>query len=143
MYGSDQDGGQSWVETPSFHSFYVSGDGSKLIIKGDINISDNFGGGGVRDGAQLTVTGTITGGNINSEDNSIVNAPSCDNVIRDDSSTCNAGPQSVDVDIGDLSQNSQILFGTYVCGSSSLLFAQVSCYSIAFVMASITAMLIS
>merc|ERR1712194_376621 len=64
-------------------------------------------------GAQLTVTGTITGTIFTSE-NSTVNAPSCDNVVSDgDNSTCNAGPQTVDVD---LSQNSiRILNGTRNC----------------------------
>jgi hypothetical protein len=139
-------GGQSWVETPSIPSVIVLGDGSELNIKGDVDVTSNWFNGNeekVEDGAQLTVTGTIKG-IVNNKNNSTVNAPSCDNVTSTTGSTCNAGPQSVDFDVGNLSQNSQILFGTYICSSSSLLFAQGGYYSIAFVMlAAVTAMLIS
>jgi len=77
-------------------------DDSELFIKGDFD--GGCYGGAVSDGAQLTVTGTITGGPFNSYDDSTVNIPSCDNVISRDNSTCNAGLQSVnfDVDVGDL-----------------------------------------
>jgi len=140
-------GGQSLVETPSITSIVVSGDGSELNIKGDVDVPGfSFVNGDeetVEDGAQLTVTGTIKG-IVNNKNNSTVNAPSCDNVTSTTGSTCNAGPQSVDFDVGNSSQNSQILFGTYICSSSSLLFAQGGYYSIAFVMlAAVTAMLIS
>jgi len=125
-------GGQTWVETPSFNSFFsVFNDGSKLNIKGDVNISTvGWQGvnGRVSDGAQLTVTGTITG-NIKMDKKSTVNAPSCDNVreiscdhkITCDGSICNAGPQSVEFDVGisGLSKNSQTLNGTYTCGEDS------------------------
>jgi len=125
-----QYGGQTWVETPSLNSFYVSNDGSELNIKGDVDVSNTVGGvnGEVRDGAQLTVTGTITG-NIKMDKKSTVNAPSCDNVreiscdhkITCDGSICNAGPQSVEFDVGisGLSKNSQTLNGTYTCGEDS------------------------
>jgi len=118
-------GGQTWVEIPSINSISVMDNGSELNIKGDID--DRYISNEVSDGAQLTVTGTITG-TVDSLSNSTVNAPSCDNVTSSDGSTCNAGPQSVDVDIGDLSQKSQILTGTYTCGgevSSSVMFAVV------------------
>ena len=147
-------GSQSWVETPFFHGFRVAGtlngkatgyNGSQLNIKGDVNVSCYacsyyF----VDDGAQLTVTGTITG-TILIGDNSTVNAPSCDNVefyyhnslcnawgnACTCNSTCNAGPQSVDVDVGDLPQNNQILYGMYTCGGSFYAsFAQGYCTAI-------------
>jgi len=105
-------GGRSYVETPSYNNIWVDGVDSELNIKGDINVSTtNFT--RVSEGAQLTVTGTITG-TIYASENSTVNAPSCDNVISDgDNSTCNAGPQTVDVD---LPQNSiQTLNGTRSC----------------------------
>jgi len=110
-------GGQTWVETPSFNGFAVRDTGSQLNIKGDLDVSTRGGEirGGLSDGAQLTLTGTITG-TIQNEDNSTVNAPSCDNVISSDGSTCNAGPQSVDVDVGDISQKSQILTGINTFG---------------------------
>jgi len=118
-------GGQTWVETPSIASIALFGDGSELNIKGDADVIS------VSDGAQLTVTGTITG-TIFSYDDSIVNAPSCDNVTSSDGSICNAGPQSVDVyfdvDVGNLSQNSQILYGTHTCGGEGSSFSYVSLY---------------
>jgi len=107
-------GGRSYVETPSYNKIQVQSVDSELNIKGDINVSTtNFS--TVSEGAQLTVTGTITG-TIYTSENSTVNAPSCDNVISDgDNSTCNAGPQTVDVDV-DLSQNSiRTLNGTRSC----------------------------
>jgi len=127
-------GGKSWVETPSYNGHIgVKDNGSQLTINGDVDASNyhyldnyelaikgdvdksDFSEESVSDGAQLTVTGTITG-TINSVDDSIVNAPSCDNVISSDNSTCNAGPQNVDIDFGDLSQNKQIRYGTITCG---------------------------
>jgi len=105
-------GGRSYVETPSYNKIQVQSVDSELNIKGDINVSTtNFT--TVCEGAQLTVTGTITG-TIYTSENSTVNAPSCDNVISDgDNSTCNAGPQTVDID---LSQNSiRTLNGTRSC----------------------------
>ena len=111
-------GGQSWVKTPSFHSFNIDNNGSQLNIKGDLGVGP-YGRRSVQHGAQLTVTGTITGLIIENKDNSTVNAPSCDNIDNGEASTCNAGPQNVDVDVGDLSQKSQILTGTYKCGEDS------------------------
>ncbi|OEU12777.1 hypothetical protein FRACYDRAFT_270477 [Fragilariopsis cylindrus CCMP1102] len=117
-------GSQSWVETPFFHGFRVAGtlngkatgyNGSQLNIKGNVSNNEYY---FVDDNAQLTVTGTITG-TIKMGDNSTVNAPSCDNVaLNCNDCTCNAGPQSVDVDVGDVSQNNQILYGMYTCGGS-------------------------
>ena len=125
-YGRVTSGGQSWIETPSLNCMacYMTVEGKsapELHIKGDVDACVNFNlirSGHLRNGAQLTVTGTISG-KIHSNENSTVNAPSCDNVISTYGSTCNAGPQSVDVDVGDLSQNSQILTGTYKCGEDS------------------------
>eukprot|EP00751_Fragilariopsis_kerguelensis_P032700 CAMPEP_0170976156 /NCGR_PEP_ID=MMETSP0735-20130129/48533_1 /TAXON_ID=186038 /ORGANISM="Fragilariopsis kerguelensis, Strain L26-C5" /LENGTH=294 /DNA_ID=CAMNT_0011398017 /DNA_START=43 /DNA_END=925 /DNA_ORIENTATION=+ len=109
-YSVIQGGGKSWVETPSYNGINVRGIDSDLQIKGDGDVS-SYGGGSVSDGAQLTITGTITG-TINTTNDSIVKAPSCDNVNSTGGGTCNAGPQNVDVNVGDLSQNSQILNGT-------------------------------
>ena len=138
-------GGQSWIETPSYNDIYVEDSGSELYIKGDVDVSSNNREGGfkVSDDAQLTVTGTIKG-NIDIYDNSIVNAPSCDNVISSGNSTCNAGPQSVDVDVDvdDLSQNNQIPYVLWydrdrcvveVSSSYASLYAQQGSYSIVFV----------
>ena len=105
-----------------------------IIEKGGFKVSDD---------AQLTVTGTIKG-NIDIYDNSIVNAPSCDNIISSGNSTCNAGPQSVDVDVDvdDLSQNNQIPYVLWydrdrcvveVSSSYASLYAQQGSYSIVFV----------
>jgi len=110
-------GGQSWVETPLVTVITVKNDGSKLKILGDVDVSYSYGG-KVRNGAQLTITGTIKG-NIDSEDNSVVNAQNCDNVISDDSSTCNAVPQIGQVDIGYYTPRSQILTGTHTCGGDN------------------------
>jgi len=112
-WGNIYNGGQSWVETPSYNDISVRDD-SKLSIKGDVDVRNSILGAEVSDDSQLTVTGTITG-NIVCDDDSIVNAPSCDNIDSSDDSTCNAGPQNVDVDVNDLSQNSQILNGTCRC----------------------------
>ena len=110
--GSVNRGGQSWVKTPSYNDIYVWDD-AKLSIIGDVDVRNKFLS-SVSDDSQLTVTGTITG-TIICDDDSIVNAPSCDNIDSSDDSTCNAGPQNVDVDVNDLSQNSQILNGTCRC----------------------------
>jgi len=111
--GYVSDGGQSWVQTPSFNGIFLADDGSQLNIKGDVDVSSYNG--FVGDGSQLTVTGTITG-SIDSFGNSTVNTPSCDNVISSDISTCTVGPQSVDVDVGDLLQNSQTTLGDDTAG---------------------------
>ncbi|OEU07002.1 hypothetical protein FRACYDRAFT_252635 [Fragilariopsis cylindrus CCMP1102] len=113
--------GQSWIETPSITYFILfGGGGSELYIKGDVDDSsyDLV----VNGDEQLTVTGKISG-TINSYDDSVVNAPSCDNVtIHNNTSTCNAGPQNVDfVIVGNLSQNSQILHGRNTCGGEAVL----------------------
>ena len=114
--------GQSWIETPSITYFVLFGGGSELYIKGDVDDSryDLV----VNGDEQLTVTGKISG-TINSYDDSVVNAPSCDNVtIRNITSTCNAGPQDVDfVIVGNLSQNSQILYGRNTCGGEGSSFS--------------------
>ena len=102
-YDSITYGGQTWIETPSFNYIRVGGEGAQLNIKGDIVTNEEIS--TVFDGAQLTVTGTITGTIENGFDDSstgTVNAPSCDNVISSEGSTCNAGPQIVDVDVSDL-----------------------------------------
>jgi hypothetical protein len=152
-------GGQSWVETPSFNGFRVGGtylngkatgyNGSQLNIKGDVDVSYAtycF----VDDGAQLTVTGTITG-KIGWGDNSTVNATSCDNLeiwtkSQCNACTCNAGPQSVDVDVGDLPQNNQILYGMYTCGGedySSFYASFAQGYCTALLITTATVLLIS
>jgi len=100
--GYVSDGGQSWVATPSFNGIFLADDGSQLNIDGDIDVSSYNG--FVGDGSQLTVTGTITG-SIDSFGTSTVNTPNCENVISSDNSICSVGPQSVDVDVGDLVQN--------------------------------------
>mmetsp|Transcript_44766 Transcript_44766/g.50194 ORF Transcript_44766/g.50194 Transcript_44766/m.50194 type:complete len:361 (+) Transcript_44766:85-1167(+) len=100
--GYVSDGGQSWVSTPSFNGIFLADDGSQLNIDGDIDVSSYNG--FVGDGSQLTVTGTITG-SIDSFGSSTVNTPNCENVISSDNSICSVGPQSVDVDVGDLVQN--------------------------------------
>jgi len=100
--GYVSDGGQSWVSTPSFNGIFLADDGSQLNIDGDIDVSSYNG--FVGDGSQLTVTGTITG-SIDSFGTSTVNTLSCENVISSDNSICSVGPQSVDVDVGDLVQN--------------------------------------
>merc|ERR1712161_34787 len=100
--GYVSDGGQSWVATPSFNGIFLADDGSQLNIDGDIDVSSYNG--FVGDGSQLTVTGTITG-SIDSFGTSTVNTPSCENVISSDNSICTVGPQSVDVDVGDLVPN--------------------------------------
>jgi len=119
-WGNIYNGGQSWVETPSYNDISVRDD-SKLSIIGDVDVRNSILGAEVSDDSQLTVTGKITG-NIICDDGSIVNAPSCDNIDSSDDSTCNAGPQNVDVDVNannDLSQNSQILNGTCRCVDDS------------------------
>ena len=115
-------GGQSWIETPSITYFVLFGGGSELYIKGDVD--DSWYNRVVNGGAQLTVTGKITG-TIDNYDDSVVNAPSCDNVtIHNNASTCNAGPQNVDfVIVGNLSQNSQILDGRNTCGGEGSSFS--------------------
>ena len=115
-WGNVYNGGQSWVETPSYNGDIFVRDDSKLSIKGDVDVRNSILGAEVSDDSQLTVTGTITG-TIICDDDSIVNAPSCDNIDSSDDSTCNAGPQNVDVDVdvNDLSQNSQVLNGTCRC----------------------------
>jgi len=100
--GYVSDGGQSWVATPSFNGIFLADDGSQLNIDGDIDVSSYNG--FVGDGSQLTVTGTITG-SIDSFGTSTVNTPSCENVISSDNSICTVGPQSVNVDVGDLVPN--------------------------------------
>jgi len=100
--GYVSDGGQSWVATPSFNGIFLADDGSQLNIDGDIDVSSYNG--FVGDGSQLTVTGTITG-SIDSFGTSTVNTPNCENVISSDNSICSVGPQSVDVDVGDLVQD--------------------------------------
>merc|ERR1712194_170724 len=100
--GYVSDGGQSWVATPSFNGIFLADDGSQLNIDGDIDVSSYNG--FVGDGSQLTVTGTITG-SIDSFGTSTVHTPNCENVISSDNSICSVGPQSVDVDVGDLVQN--------------------------------------
>jgi len=102
-YSYFTNGGQTWIETPSFNHISVTDEGSQLNIKGDVDLRDRDSyDGKVFDCGQLTVTGTITG-TIKINDNSTVNAPSCDNVISSDGSgTCNAGPQIIDVDFCDL-----------------------------------------
>ena len=102
-YSSITNGGQTWIETPSFNHISVTDEGSQLNIKGDVDLRDqDTYDDKVIDGAQLTVTGTIMG-TIEIKDNSTVNAPSCDNVISSDGSgTCNAAPQIIDVDVCDL-----------------------------------------
>jgi len=117
-------GGQTWIETPSFNNIFVGNEGSQLNIKGDVDLRGTYAG-SVWDGAELTVTGTITG-TIEIGNNSTVNAPSCDNVTSSNgvsqsgNGTCNAGPQIVDVDVCDLSQQSPD-FGGAVSVSSSVL----------------------
>jgi len=128
-WGNIYNGGQSWVETPSYNDISVRDD-SKLSIKGDVDVRNSILGAEVSDDSQLTVTGKITG-NIICDDDSIVNAPSCDNIDSIDDSTCNAGPQNVDVDVNDPSQNSQILNGTCRCvngGSALLVSSSTSVY---------------
>jgi len=122
-------GGKSWVETPISHNvFYVTGEGSELSIKGDVDGSKSLNGGLVKFGAQLTVTGSVTG-NIECFDNSTVNTTSCYNVRTYDNSTCNAGPQNVNFDVRNVSQTSKLLHGTCIAAPSSS-FARGS-YSIA------------
>jgi len=61
--GYVSDGGQSWVQTPSFVGFFINDNGTQLNIKGDID--DSTSGGRVSDGAQLTVTGIFVSTCIN------------------------------------------------------------------------------
>jgi len=136
-------GGSTWVKTPSFNRILISDEGSKLYIKGDVDFTDSEKG-DLAIGAQLKVTGAITG-TINSYDATFINAPSCDNVIINADGGCNEGPQDVDFDVGNLSQNSQILSG-YRCGevsSSFSLFVYGYYIVITIVIAAATSILIS
>lgn len=137
-------GGSTWVETPSFNRIVISDDGSQLYIKGDVDVTDSEKG-DLSIGAQLTITGTITG-TINSYDDTIVNAPSCDNVIINADGRCTAGSQNVDFDIDALLPNNQTLSG-YRCGkgsssSSSSILMQGYSIAIAFTFAVAIKMLI-
>jgi len=41
--GYVSDGGQSWVETPSFNSIYIKGDSSERDIKGVVDVGSDEG----------------------------------------------------------------------------------------------------
>ena len=108
--GKITDSSQAWVETPSFSGVDVS-DSGELEVLGDV------GGGSLSDSATLTVTGTITG-SLNGKDSADVSASSgCDNFISSDSASCDAGSQSVVVDVSN--QGETMTGTTSACGGWS------------------------